>query len=128
MGLFTAWSRKQVLQEKTLAKKVTAGIFPWITISEIEIGRQISGELRKNIRRISGGSSPELQRWRWLWLLRGGKLSSERSGQSTSCRLINFRYLQNVCQTHVFSSKSRRNLCWNAFMSSEVCLKCFCWC
>ena len=64
---------------------------------------------------------PEQRRLRWPWLRRAGKLSSGHLGQSTSWRENNQTISPNCPpETHVFSSRSRRKRCWNAFISNEV--------
>ena len=115
-----ASSRKQVLQEKTLANFVTAGILPWITMAEIEIGRrrQFLPEVSHlNCGGGSGGGSSGQENF----------LLNIRGNQPPGDKLISNIFSMSA-KTYVLSSKSRRNLCWKAFISSEVCRKCFCWC
>ena len=134
----------QVLQEKkTWTNKVTAGTFlsrPQITnwnwqqntASALTIGFYMATSAMSAMPQSGWGLSPsipEQRRLRWPWLRRAGKLSSGHSGQSTSWRENNQTISPNCpLETHVFSSRSRRNRCWNAFISSEVWRKCFCWC
>ena len=143
MALSTAWSLEppafpvQVLQEKkTWTNKVTAGTFlsrPQSSDHKLKLAPKYSSSfdvkpllartvcVSLSLSPALSSSIPELPRLRWPSLRRVGKLSSGHLGQSTSWRENNQTISPNwPPETHVFSSRSRRNRCWNAFISSEV--------